>query len=187
MPSPRQARRCTANRSGNRGPCGAWAMSGAVVCRAHGGRAPQVIAAAKERQLDAQVRQTLARLDVDEVADPLTELGRLAGQVLAWKNALAERVNDLIALRYTAAGAGTEQLRAEVALFERAMDRCVLVLGAMARLNIDSRLTAISEAQADMLIRAVNAGLAAAGVHGPAAADARKAIGRELRLVNRGA
>lgn len=56
---------------------------------------------------------------VDPVADLLAELSRLAGQVLAWGDQIAELVNGLGEIRYTATGAGTEQLRAEVALFER--------------------------------------------------------------------
>jgi hypothetical protein len=44
-----------------------------------------------------------------------------------------------------------EQLRSEVALFERAPDRCEPVLVAMARLNLDERLIRISEAQAHLV------------------------------------
>lgn len=44
-----QARRCTAHRTRDGQPCEAWAVHGATVCRAHGGAAPQVRAAATER------------------------------------------------------------------------------------------------------------------------------------------
>lgn len=181
--SPRQARRCSAHRSRDGKPCGKYAMRGATVCETHGGRAPQVRAAASERRLDAQVRATLAKLDVAEVADPLTELGRLAGQILAWRDTLAARVNELSSIRYSAAGAGTEQLRAEVAMYERALDRCMQVLGLMAKLNLDARLVAISEQQASLVVAAVDAGLAAAGVTGPAATQARQVVARHLRSV----
>lgn len=77
----RQARRCTGHRSRDRQPCEAWAVNGATVCVTHGGRSPQVVMAAAERQLERRMRQTLARLEVDPVSDPLTELSRLAGQV----------------------------------------------------------------------------------------------------------
>lgn len=184
MAIPRQARPCSANRSGGRGKCKAWAVNGSTVCRAHGARAPQVLAAAAERRLEVEVRRTLARLDTDAVSDPLTELSMLAGQVVAWKNALAERVNELSALRYTATpGAGTEQLRAEVALWERALDRCATVLGLMAKLNLDARLAAISERQADMVVAALDATLASLGLSGPAALEARQVMARHLRAV----
>ena len=130
------------------------------------------------------MRLSLARLDVDPVEDPFTELSKLAGQVVAFKDALAAKVNELQAIRYEAMGAGTEQLRAEVALYERAMDRCASVLGLIAKLDIDSRLARISDKQADAVIRAVDAALTKAGVTGPAAIDARKAAARELRAAS---
>lgn len=153
------------------------------MCETHGGRAKQVLAAAAERRLDAEVRQTLARLDVADVADPLTELGRLAGQILAWRDAIAARVNQLDAIRYSAVGAGSEQIRGEVQLYERALDRCVQVLGIMAKLNIDSRLARISERQADILIAALTATFAEVGITGQTAVDARKVLARHLRAV----
>jgi len=117
------------------------------------------------------------------VADPLTELGKLAGQVLAWRDALAAHVNELTSIRYSARGAGTEQLRAEVALFERALDRCAHVLVAMAKLDIDARLAAITEQQATAMLRALDATLTAIGISGSAAVEARSVMARHLRVV----
>lgn len=173
--------KCTASTS--RGRCKRWPTRGATVCRTHGAGAPQVRAAAAGRVLDATVRATLTRLDAPPVDDPLTELSKLAGQVLSWRDALAERVDALTSIRYKASGAGTEQLRAEVAVFERALDRCAAVLVAMAKLNIDERMARISERQADLVIGAVDAALAAAGLSGPAAAEARQVAARHLRSV----
>lgn len=184
MPSPRQRRKCKAHLSSDpTKPCGSWARTGTTVCNAHGARAPRVAAAAAERRLDVKVRRALATLEVEPCEDPLTELSKLAGVVLSWKDAIAERVNELTSVRYSATGAGTEQLRAEVALFERALDRCASVLGLMARLDIDGRMARISERQAEAIVRALDAGLAAAGISGPAAQQARQAAARELRVV----
>lgn len=186
-------RRCTASRS-NGQPCNKPPVRGAMVCATHGGSAPQVKAAAAARVAEAEVRRGLARLDVAPVDDPFTELSKLAGQVVAWKDALAGKVNrltgggcdrcggdDVDRIRYEATGAGTEQLRAEVALFERALDRCASVLGLIAKLNIDERMARISERQADAVVRAVDAAIAAAGITGPAAVAARQVAARELR------
>src|SRR5262245_19792697 len=65
-------------------------------CKLHGGstRSLRLVAA------QDQARAVLARLDVPPVDDPLTELSKLAGQLVAWKNALAERVNALTSIRY---------------------------------------------------------------------------------------
>lgn len=62
---PRRSQGCTAHRRHGRGPCGAWAVRGATVCRMHGGAAPQVRRAAAERlEVDRQ-RRALVRAGHD--------------------------------------------------------------------------------------------------------------------------
>ncbi len=175
------AEKCSATAKSTGVRCTRPVVRGCKVCRFHGGKAPQVQAAGHLRLVEQDMRASLARLDVDPVGDPFTELSKLAGQVVAWKDALAAKVNELTTIRYEAMGAGTEQLRAEVALFERALDRCVAVLVAIAKLDIDARLAAISERQADAVVRAVDAAISAAGITGPAALAARQVAARELR------
>lgn len=130
-------------------------------CKHHGGSTRNHRKAAVE----AQARMELARLDVPPVEDPLSELAKVCAQVIAWKDSMAERVNELSSLRYENE-AGGEQLRAEVALWERALDRCERFLTAMARLNIDERLAAISEARAELIISVFVAALERAGIEG---------------------
>ena len=127
-------------------------------CKHHGGSTPTGRASA----LNEQARVQLARLDLPPVEDPLSELARVCGQVLGWKDMLAEKVNALTSLRYENE-AGGEQLRAEVALWERALDRCERFLTAMARLNIDERLARISEERAEVIITTLTAALERAG------------------------
>ena len=67
---------------------------------------------------------------------------------------MAGQVNKLTSLRYEGK-IGQEQLRAEVGLFERAMDRCMVALTSMARLNIDERLARITEAQEELILAAL--------------------------------
>lgn len=64
MAKKRQAKHCTAHKT-NGDPCPNWAVRGASVCSAHGGRAPQVRAAAEER---LAVEAAVARfaLDLDD-------------------------------------------------------------------------------------------------------------------------
>ncbi|MHB9857623.1 hypothetical protein [Streptomyces sp. YIM S03343] len=182
-------RRCWArSKKRDGGQCGATAMTGQNVCRHHGGASPQAIARAEQRVAEAEVadatRRALATLDIAPVDNPLTALSEVAGQILAWKDQLAARVNDISdAIRYKD-GRGAEQLRAEVALYERALDRSITALSAIARLNIDERLAAISEKQADAVITAIEAALAHAGVTGERSVEAKKVAARHLRVVS---
>jgi hypothetical protein len=173
---------CTAHRT-NGEPCGNHPMRGQTVCRNHGGASPQAKTAAERRQLQADVTKLLADLDVEAVDDPLAALLRLGGQVLAWQEATAQLVNRLESIRYTGAN-GAEQLRAEVVLYERAMDRAAAVLTRIAQLRVDERLATVSERHAQALIGALEAGLAAAGVTGHRVVEARRAAAQHLRLVD---
>ncbi|MFJ8006081.1 hypothetical protein [Streptomyces fagopyri] len=188
LQTPTETRRCTAHKKapgGEKGPrCKSWALKGQKVCRVHGGKASQNLAAGEKRVaaevLEEETRRALAILDVGPVENPLTALSQLAGQVIAWKDALAERVNELYRIRFTD-DKGAEQLRSEVALYERAMDRCVNVLGTIGRLRIDERLAAISEQQATVVIGAIEAALTHAGITGPEATAAKGVAARHLR------
>lgn len=148
--------KCSSRRTDGQ-PCGNWPIKGGTVCGSHGGKAPQVKAKARERIAEQQARAELARLNLPPVDDPLSMLASVAAEVVAWKDAMAVKVNALTSLRYGTEGG--EQLRAEVALWERALDRCERFLTAMARLNIDERLAAISEARAEMIITMLAAAL----------------------------
>nr|WP_202446860.1 hypothetical protein [Streptomyces sp. SID5468] len=152
-------------------------------CRLHGGNTRNQRAAARTEQAEAEARAVLADLNVEAVADPFAALARLAGQAVAWQEAISgmvQRLGDRI--RYEGA-AGTEQLRAEIALYERAMDRAGQILGMIARLNIEDRMARVTERQAEALVSALEAGLAAAGITGAAAVAARQAAARHLRSV----
>lgn len=139
-------------------PCKRYPSHGSRVCTSHGAAAPQVRRKANERVVTQQLMATVKNMDLEPISDPLTALGVVAAEVLAWKNLLAGRLEQIPPgeLRYqTAAG---EQLRSEVALYERSMTMAANVLASIAKLNIDERLSRITEAQAermDMLLAAV--------------------------------
>lgn len=150
-------------------------------CKLHGGSTVDQGKAARAAKAEAEARTVLATLDVSPVENPLDALKRLAGQAVAWQEALAVCVNRLgDRFRYEGV-AGGEQLRSEMALYERAMDRCGQILGLIAKLNIDERLAVISEKQAEVVITAIDAALAHAGVHGTAAAEAKRVAATRLR------
>jgi len=147
-------------------------------CKLHGGCAPgpRIVA------LNEQAAYELARLDVPPVVDALSELARLAGQAVAWKDNMSAKVNELSSLRYESQTGG-EQLRAEIALWERALDRCIATLTAMAKLNIEERLAGVRKQTADMMERALDAALEASGAPLDGKAKAREAFKRNLKIV----
>lgn len=156
---------------------------GAGRCKFHGGNTKTQRAGARRVKADQEVRAMLAQLDVQPVDDPLTALSLTAGQIVAWQQATALKVNDLGgSIRYEGA-AGAEQLRAEVALYERAMDRAEKVLSGIARLDIDARLVRIEEEKARIIMEAVQAGLAAIHVSEEDSATVKRVMARHLRAV----
>lgn len=171
---------CVIPRKNGRGQCHGSLVGDTDRCRMHLGKKAQPVIA--EARLQHQAAAELARLDVPAVTDPLAELARLAAQAIAWKDAMGERVNELTGIRYQDAK-GSEQLRAEISLFERAIDRCAAILGAMARLNIDERLTGVRSRTADMLVAALETALTAAGLDLEAQWHAKDVFRQSIVLV----
>lgn len=148
-------------------------------CKLHGGSTrDQSLNAAKE-----QARAELARIGVAPVTDPLAALSAIAGEVVAWKDMLAGKVNALTSLRYETE-VGGEQLRAEVALWERALDRCGKFLVDIAKLNIEERMAKVTEAQAAMVADALSATLREMGLPADKQQEAQARLGRHLRAVS---
>ena len=201
---PPDHRRCTAKitggttRTDRRGErCRQWAKPGQTVCDYHGGKAPQAVIAAKRRIAERELLMEARTLIGTPVDNPLTELAAVAGRARAWMELMQERVELLLrvanddaeasdseradGMRYRD-GSG-EQLRAEVVLYERAMDRLGKFLTDYARLDIDNRLAAITTSQADRVIDAIDAALAAAGVQDKERIlAAKKAAAAKLRV-----
>ena len=144
-------RRCTAtNRAGTQ--CGKYAIKGGTVCTAHGGRTPNVQRRAQQnlalQEAEANATATLAHIGLRPITDPIVELSKVAGEILAFKDALAQRVNALQDPAYSLLG--QERLRAEVELYERAMDRTVRVLDALGKHDLETRRVQVEEQTAAM-------------------------------------
>src|ERR1035441_6037736 len=90
MSARRQAVKCIGKRRDG-SCCEAYAINGSTVCWAHGGQLPRIRAKAAANVAEGKALATLARLDVQPVADPLEQLALLAGQVLAWRDRSEER------------------------------------------------------------------------------------------------
>lgn len=186
MAKVRQAVKCTGinRRSGT--PCKRYAINGGKVCTAHGGALPPVRIAAERNLLEKKATKELRRLEAvlgpaDPVDDPLTALARMAGEVMRWKELIAEQVSTLTSVGYE--GMTGEQVNAAVQVFERALDRCVMVLATMAKLNIDERLAAVSEKQAAVVVDVLTAVLAEMGMNHEQQREARTRVAHKLRVV----
>lgn len=175
---------CSHRRQSDGGWCHQWRLIGGLAtCRKHGGKTVgELRADGTQARLDAQARHLLYRYDAPPVDNPYEYLQALAGRVAAMERDLGERVNDLRHLRYEADGGG-EQLRAEVALLERAMDRLGRLLVDIVKLNIESRLAGVREATARMLEEALTAALAKSGADLAGQQAAREEFTRHLKVV----
>lgn len=178
------ATRCTKTAKSTGEQCGRPEVPGTGVCRFHGGAAPQVRAKGLERVAEAEARLAFGRLTDHStpVDNPFDALARTVGEVVAWKDFCAGRIADLEQMRSTDEK-GAEQINAMVALFERSLDRAVGALATISKLGIEERLARVNERQADAVIRAVEAGLAEAGVTGARVAAAKRVVARELRAL----
>lgn len=186
MPVKRQARRCKACANRGRVP-GKWALEGQEVCEDCGGRAPQNLAAARRRKLEKQAASQLARMNLPPVDNPLRALAEHAAIQIAWRDTCMGLVNLLNGeIRYSSPGQGLEQLRAEVALMERAHDRVTVALSALGRLNVDERLAAISQQKADMLSAALSHALADQGLTAEQNSAIRRGFASKLRVLEGG-
>lgn len=179
---------CNARRKRQQGLCkrpAGWGTPnpGIGPCKLHGGCVPNVVKSVGVRRLDAAARDAVRELVIEDVTDPLTALARHAGEIIAVRDFLRGEVNRLEALRYQS-GAG-EQLRAELAAYQSALRDTTQVLGVYAKLRIDERLARISQAQADMLVRAFDLAMNAAGLRDQEQRLAlRVAMAKELRTLS---
>lgn len=194
--------KCTAhNRRG--GPCGRNALPGMPVCDLHGGKSPQARLAVERRKIEEEARRMLsqrwAERGEEPVTDPLGELARVAGEVVAFKDMLREQVESLNGVlsywtdREVFAAMSdeemdsrveqTEQLRAVVSAYERAQDRAAKVLANMVKLDIAGRMLQLRTTQAEEIVQAVRLGLGTVDLAREVRAAALDAIADQLAQI----
>lgn len=169
----------TSKQTGNQ--CRNPSTPGGKVCRFHGGGSKRAKEAFAKNLAEQKIASAIDTLNLDPIKHPLEELNKLAGEVVSWKNALRRHVEELQQLRY--AGEAAEQIRGEIVLFERALDRCATVLGMIAKLNIDERLIVIEEAKATKIVDALEAVLDHLGLSVEQRISGKKEMARHLRAI----
>jgi hypothetical protein len=148
----------------------------------HGGRAPQVMAAARTRVVEAEAVRQIRAEGYEAIVNPVDELLSLGAEVTALKNELRARVAALADLEWvTTSKLGVEDVRALVSAYERALDRCERTLTNMLRLDLEARQARIAEREALLIVRLIEGSLETIGasVH---AESFRKAFAEQLRL-----
>lgn len=175
--------RCTARNSSGK-PCQAYPIAGGFVCSVHGGRAPQVVAAAKQRlaaaKLQAKANAVLAHEGREPVEDPLQELGKLASASQALAESLGKRVNALSDLEHFGS-AYAPQIKAEVALYERALDRTGRLLDILVRHGYSERQIQIQETEAMLVAGVLRRVVSALGLTTEQQNQAQKLLAAEFR------
>jgi hypothetical protein len=187
------ARRCR-KRFGEPDACHQFAVAGTdpPLCKNHGANGGSSISQkAAARVVDGRVTDRMAAIMSDHgealmkpspIGDPLSELLDVAAEIRTWKEVMRGVVADLLsrqAIRYTARAYG-EQLRAEVLLYERALERLAAILVQVGKLGIERKLAQIEIDQAARVDRALTAALTATGVGLVEQQKARAVLAREL-------
>ena len=187
------ARRCR-ERFGQPDACHQFAVAGTnpPQCKNHGANGGSVHA---KRAANAVVNGRItdrmvaimgdhgeALMQPSQIGDPLSELLDVAAEIRTWKEIMRGVVSDLLSrkeIRYTHRSYG-EQMRAEVLLYERALERLAAILVQIGKLGIERKLAMIQQQQVDMVDRALSAALTASGLDLVAQQEARAVLAREL-------
>lgn len=172
----RQRERCSARRSDGE-PCQAWAIHGAAVCSAHGGRAPEVARKAAEAEAERKLEAWAERSPAFRAATQLARSRREAGGLSA---VIADVLDRTAALAMVTAPAGVELEDARAALVFSTKKgpviepvtalhvRVLRDLAALARdaerLGIERRTVELAEAETRELLDRVERAIDAAGL-----------------------
>lgn len=136
-------------------PCTQYAVKGTNRCRMHGGRAPQTVAKARRNVLEARINGELKRREITPVTDPVTAIQDVVGREFAFLDLAQDRMAEILE-SWTVDNefTGSEDTRATVQIFERALDRAERGATRMVQLGIQARIAAAQEMRAAAFIAA---------------------------------
>jgi hypothetical protein len=122
-----------------------------------------------------------AGIDTSKVANPLQALMEVAAEEMAFKDELAMRVVALEKNEWRYENIAGEQIRGDIILYERALDRVTRSLTVLTKLGIEERLTKVTERQARIVEQAVVRAIEEIGLSPEMQDKAREAVGKHLR------
>lgn len=171
------------------GPCtrpAGWGTDhlGVGACKLHGGNTNSGRVRAARDLVQREAAAALARLgEPDPVTNPVYRLQVLAGkaeQAMSIFEALVRELtaDDIVTLD----NFGAEHVRAVLAGFGDAMDRCHRMHADLVRLNLEERAQRLDEAQSRLVWTAVDRGLREA-LPPELYDEARRAVGRAARAL----
>jgi hypothetical protein len=141
---------CTARAKSTGGLCGKKALLGTNPprCRIHCGRRPAAIRA--EYEVARRAERIYDEYQLDQNGNVLDQLLAVKDQILRWNKVCERLVGELTEIRYKSRSQG-EQLRAEIALFERSQDRAARILTDLVKLGIEARIARINHTHTEQL------------------------------------
>lgn len=163
----------TSRRTGEQ--CGAFAIPGGTVCQWHGGRAPQVKAAAARRLAIAEAREQAARwggrVDIDPAQALLELVSAKAAEVAYWERRIDELNEDDLTWGVTKIEDGidrdqtthieTREARKDLALdlLHVAQRDLANFAAAALRAGVDQALVKVAQSQAVQIVEILRAAL----------------------------
>ncbi|MGD7788203.1 HGGxSTG domain-containing protein [Propionibacteriaceae bacterium Y1700] len=118
-------------------PCTQRPLLGGKRCRMHGGKSRGALANNARRVLEAEVRGVLVERGWSPVLNPIPAMAELAGETVAFKDLAREKLNELTRWDHED-DKGSEQERAMVTVYQRALADAFSMLEKMARLGLDA-------------------------------------------------
>jgi hypothetical protein len=109
-----------------------------------------------ERKAKFEAEKLLAKMGYEQITDPLGELLDLASEATKYREIFRQEVDKLLdadEVRYEHRAG--EQLRAEMALWERSAERCLKMYSEIVRLGIAERQVRIREAEIVLMAQAI--------------------------------
>jgi hypothetical protein len=175
--------------------CRRQAITGANVCDQHGANKGSLTrTVAGQRVINDKMSARLAEIMADRgerllkpapIDDPFAVLMETLAEVRELKDIMRDVVHELISsgqIRWASTQAG-EQLRVEILVYERAIERLMNGLSGVVKLNIEDRMAGIREAQLRMLEQALDQALEASGIGVSGKLDARRTFRANVRVI----